>query len=216
MKASKPNVNVTRGSKAKTQGKKAGYKKDDCAVSGGNGPEVRKKGDGGSRAVGPDSVEPSPADNNGPNEAKDGGSNGGEEENAIDNIPAVANSTEANPDQNGSNPGSEAVGDKEQKASKPGSEAVGDKEQNASKPGSEANEGSVEGSMQIPNPTSHDTQTENPTSRATTNVSSQPKAQQPFRRPKQTIRRPQVQGSLDADMTAATTSPAASEIIQFV
>ncbi|XP_072060521.1 uncharacterized protein [Arachis hypogaea] len=271
MKASKPNVNVTRGSKAKTQGKKAGYKKDDCAVSGGNGPEVRKKGDGGSRAVGPDSVEPSPADNNGPNEvngndprkpstfteeigveprdesdidfeyeseafltppdssddggegfnwpqydpnadfgevqfqlrmefktldqfkkalkdytiaegrrifyikndkgrvraacvhggfmagkeiqkdkakarlrakreakAKDGGSNGGEEENAIDNIPAVANSTEANPDQNGSNPGSEAVGDKEQKASKPGSEAVGDKEQNASKPGSEA------------------------------------------------------------------------------
>ncbi|QHO14814.1 hypothetical protein S245_032117 [Arachis hypogaea] len=78
------------------------------------------------------------------------------------------------------------------------------------------NEGSVEGSMQIPNPTSHDTQTENPTSRATTNVSSQPKAQQPFRRPKQTIRRPQVQGSLDADMTAATTSPAASEMFKFI
>ncbi|RYQ95162.1 hypothetical protein Ahy_B08g090218 [Arachis hypogaea] len=45
MKASNPNVNVTRGAKAKTQ--------------------VRKKGDGGPRAAGPDSVEPSPNDNNG-------------------------------------------------------------------------------------------------------------------------------------------------------
>ncbi|XLR43252.1 hypothetical protein S83_027912 [Arachis hypogaea] len=59
MKASKPNVNVTRGSKTKTQGKKAEYKKDECAASGGNRPEVRKKGDGGPRAIGPDIVEPS-------------------------------------------------------------------------------------------------------------------------------------------------------------
>ncbi|RYQ97740.1 hypothetical protein Ahy_B08g093822 [Arachis hypogaea] len=125
MKASKPNVNVTRGSKAKTQGKKTGYK-DGCAVNGRSGPEVRKKGDGGPRAVGPDSVEPSPNDNNGPHE---GGSNGGEEENAVDDIPAVANSTQANPDQNASKPGFEAVGDKKQNASKLGSEAVGDKEQ---------------------------------------------------------------------------------------
>ncbi|XLR68709.1 hypothetical protein S83_019381 [Arachis hypogaea] len=68
MKASKPNVNVTRGSKAKTQGKKVGYKKDGCAVSDGSRPEVRKKGDGWPRAVGPASVEPSPNDNNGPHE----------------------------------------------------------------------------------------------------------------------------------------------------
>ncbi|RYR36055.1 hypothetical protein Ahy_A10g051109 [Arachis hypogaea] len=127
MKASKPNVNVTRGSKAKTQGKKAGYKKDDCAVSGGNGPEVRKKGDGGSRAVGPDSVEPSPADNNGPNEV-----------NGNDPRKPSTFTEEIGVEPRDDNPGSEAVGDKEQKASKPGSEAVGDKEQNASKPGSEA------------------------------------------------------------------------------
>ncbi|XLS70424.1 hypothetical protein HN51_027289 [Arachis hypogaea] len=157
MKASKPNVNVTRGSKTKTQGKKAEYKKDECAASGGNRPEVRKKGDGGPRAIGPD------------------------------------------------------IAKGKKKHVQPQHEMA----VSQSAPLSQ-NEGSVEGSMQIPNPTSHDTQTENPSSRATTNVSSQPKVQQPFRRPKQTIRRPQVQGSVGADTTAATTSPAAFGMFKFI
>ncbi|XP_016191556.1 uncharacterized protein LOC107632386 [Arachis ipaensis] len=78
------------------------------------------------------------------------------------------------------------------------------------------NERSVEGSLEIPNTASHETQTENPPSQATTNVSSKLKAQQPFRRPKQTIRRSQVQESVRADTTAATTSQTASGMFKFI
>ncbi|XLS61536.1 hypothetical protein HN51_015764, partial [Arachis hypogaea] len=55
--------------------------------------------------------------------AKEGGSNGGEEENAVNDIPVEASSTEANPEPVADVVVNGVQGDQDQNANKPGSEA---------------------------------------------------------------------------------------------
>lgn len=69
VKATKPCVNVSRDTKATTQSKRVWDKKEKCAVSGGSGPDVRKKSDARSSVVGPGKDESKLNDNNWPNKS---------------------------------------------------------------------------------------------------------------------------------------------------
>ncbi|XP_057758444.1 uncharacterized protein LOC130979102 [Arachis stenosperma] len=67
VKTTKVRENVSRDDKAKTQGKRAGDKKERCVFGGESGPDVRKKSDARPSVVGSGRDEPRSNDNDGPN-----------------------------------------------------------------------------------------------------------------------------------------------------
>ncbi|RYR40283.1 hypothetical protein Ahy_A09g046007 [Arachis hypogaea] len=224
MKASKPNVNVTRGSKTKTQGKKAEYKKDECAASGGNRPEtlgipcvhamtaIGRRGDRPEGYVHQwlkiDAFRATYAHSISPVNSEEYWDKSG----VVSSIPPKIkrpigcpvkrrrpDAVEDGPD-----------GTKTRKTFRVTCSKCGDIGHNAKTCKGAPQQGSsskAKGKKKHVQP-QHEM--------AVSQSAPLSQVQQPFRRPKQTIRRPQVQGSVGADTTAATTSPAAFGMFKFI